>query len=75
MRRKTIERMEIDAPKFDRYEDVILRWNERDHATRSVARWFDPDDEYRWYRSRANAPSEELYPESSLRSRDDSRGE
>lgn len=54
---KTIE---IPAPKFDLYEEVVIFWNERELPGKIVKRWLDLDKGFYWYQIHA---SDRLYPE------------
>ena len=59
------------APKFQLYELVTLHWNSREHRTKIVQRWFNPDDEpdgYWFYRVGSN---DRFYPESAVSHRQD----
>lgn len=59
----------IPTPKFDKYELVMLHWNDQEHPTKVVRRWFDADDGAWWYETTVEQP--QLYPEQALDPRND----
>lgn len=55
--------IEVSAPKFELYEEVIVFWDEREFSGKIVKRWLDLDDEVWWYQINSSA---RLYPQSAL---------
>lgn len=60
---KKLLTIQVQAPKFELYESVILYWNEREQVTQIVGRWHDLDDGSWWYKIQS---SEKLYPENAF---------
>ncbi len=38
--------IQVSAPKFELYEQVVLYWNEEEYSTAIVRRWLDLEDSY-----------------------------
>lgn len=60
---KKLPTIQVQAPKFELYESVVLYWNEREQVTQIVRRWLNLDDGGWWYKIQS---SEQLYPENAF---------
>lgn len=52
--------IQVRAPKFELYQQVILYWNRQEHLRQIVRRWLDLEDGCWWYKVQGSEP---LYPE------------
>ena len=57
---------EINSPLFELYESVILYWDNQQHKTKVVRRWFDFDDGDGCWWYELNGMGDRLYPESAI---------